>query len=177
MRRGPSSFIRSIAKRISSATATIMLNDHAAYMGTKAGADHVIRCVAHEFGSEGVRANSISPGLTDTPMTAEHKEMPGLFDAFLAGYPLGLSVAVWTLSMLALDILDRRMIWRDYWIEWALAAVLILVDESAQWQVAAWMGARVPYSFMVPPILIAIAAFPLAAWTVGRLDGWRLGRK
>jgi 2-hydroxycyclohexanecarboxyl-CoA dehydrogenase len=75
--------------QISSATATIMLNDHAAYMGTKAGADHVIRCVAHEFGREGIRANSISPGLTDTPMTAEHKAVPGLFDAFLAGYPLG----------------------------------------------------------------------------------------
>ena len=75
--------------QISSATATIMLNDHAAYMGTKAGADHVIRCIAHEFGAEGVRANSISPGLTDTPMTAEAKQVPGLFDAFLAGYPLG----------------------------------------------------------------------------------------
>ncbi|MCJ2178757.1 SDR family NAD(P)-dependent oxidoreductase [Novosphingobium album (ex Hu et al. 2023)] len=75
--------------QISSATATIMLNDHAAYMGTKAGADHVIRCVAHEFGAEGVRANSISPGLTDTPMTSDAKQVPGLFDAFLAGYPLG----------------------------------------------------------------------------------------
>ena len=75
--------------QISSATATIMLNDHAAYMGTKAGADHVIRCIAHEFGCEGVRANSISPGLTDTPMTADAKQVPGLFDAFLAGYPLG----------------------------------------------------------------------------------------
>lgn len=75
--------------QISSATATIMLDDHAAYMGTKAGTDHVIRCVANEFGREGVRANSISPGLTDTPMTAEAKQVPGLFDAFLAGYPLG----------------------------------------------------------------------------------------
>jgi NAD(P)-dependent dehydrogenase (short-subunit alcohol dehydrogenase family) len=75
--------------QISSATATIMLNDHAAYMGTKAGADHVIRCVAHEFGREGIRANSISPGLTDTPMTADARQVPGLFDAFLAGYPLG----------------------------------------------------------------------------------------
>ena len=75
--------------QISSATATIMLNDHAAYMGTKAGCDHVIRCIAHEFGAEGVRANSISPGLTDTPMTADAKTVPGLFDAFLAGYPLG----------------------------------------------------------------------------------------
>jgi rod shape-determining protein MreD len=101
----------------------------------------------------------------------------GLLNDLLAGNPVGLSVVVWTLSMLALDTLDRRTILRDYRIERALAAVLILVDESAQWQVAAWMGARVPYSFMVPPILIAIAAFPVAAWVVGRLDGWRLGRK
>jgi NAD(P)-dependent dehydrogenase (short-subunit alcohol dehydrogenase family) len=75
--------------QISSATATIMLNDHAAYMGTKAGTDHVIRCVANEFGHRRIRANSISPGLTDTPMTAQARTVPGLFDAFLPGYPLG----------------------------------------------------------------------------------------
>jgi 2-hydroxycyclohexanecarboxyl-CoA dehydrogenase len=75
--------------QISSATATIMLNDHAAYMGTKAGTDHVIRCIAHEFGDRGVRANSISPGLTETPMTAGAAQTPGVFDAFLPGYPLG----------------------------------------------------------------------------------------
>jgi NAD(P)-dependent dehydrogenase (short-subunit alcohol dehydrogenase family) len=75
--------------QISSATAKIMLNDHAAYMGTKAGTDHVIRCIANEFGLEGIRANSISPGLTDTPMNAEAKEVPGLFESFRAGYPLG----------------------------------------------------------------------------------------
>jgi 2-hydroxycyclohexanecarboxyl-CoA dehydrogenase len=75
--------------QISSATAKIMLNDHAAYMGAKAGADHVIRCVANEFGGEGIRANSISPGITDTPMTADAKNVPGLFEAFVAGYPLG----------------------------------------------------------------------------------------
>ncbi len=75
--------------QISSATATIMLNDHAAYMGTKAGIDHVIRCIANEFGGHGIRANSISPGLTDTPMNAEAKQVPGLFDAFISAYPLG----------------------------------------------------------------------------------------
>jgi 2-hydroxycyclohexanecarboxyl-CoA dehydrogenase len=75
--------------QISSATAKIMLNDHAAYMGAKAGTDHVIRCVAHEFGLEGIRANSISPGVTETPMTAEAVGVPGLMDSFVAGYPLG----------------------------------------------------------------------------------------
>ena len=75
--------------QISSATATIMLNDHAAYMGTKAGVDHVIRCIAHEFGARGIRANSVSPGLTATPMTAAAQATPGLFDAFTPSYPLG----------------------------------------------------------------------------------------
>ena len=75
--------------QISSATATILFHDHAAYMGTKAGTDHVIRCVAEEFGAKGIRANSISPGLTDTPMNAAAKTVPGLFDAFVPGYPLG----------------------------------------------------------------------------------------
>ena len=75
--------------QISSATASIMLNDHAAYMGTKAGIDHVIRCVAHEFGKEAIRANSISPGLTETPMSAGAMAVPGVLEAFLPGYPLG----------------------------------------------------------------------------------------
>jgi 2-hydroxycyclohexanecarboxyl-CoA dehydrogenase len=75
--------------QISSATAKIMLENHAAYMGTKAGIDHVIRCVANEFGARGIRANSISPGLTDTPMNADAKQVPGLFDSFVSGYPLG----------------------------------------------------------------------------------------
>jgi len=75
--------------QISSATSTIMLNDHAAYMGAKAGTDHLIRVAAHEFGEGGIRANSISPGLTVTPMTQGHVYMPGLTECFLKGYPLG----------------------------------------------------------------------------------------
>ena len=74
---------------ISSATAKIMLNDHASYMGCKAGIDHIIRIIANEFGQYGIRANSISPGLTETPMTADAIAAPGLTEAFLPGYPLG----------------------------------------------------------------------------------------
>lgn len=75
--------------QISSATATVMLNHHAAYMGSKAGADHVVRCVAYEYGKFGVRANSISPGFTRTPMTETAADMPGMEDAFVREYPLG----------------------------------------------------------------------------------------
>lgn len=75
--------------QISSATATIMLDDHAPYMGTKAGFDHVMRCIALVGGARGIRANSVSPGLTDTPMTAGAKTVPGVFETYQSRYPLG----------------------------------------------------------------------------------------
>jgi NAD(P)-dependent dehydrogenase (short-subunit alcohol dehydrogenase family) len=55
---------------LSSVTASIVINDHAAYQGTKAGIDHVVRALAAEFGPRGIRINSIAPAMTETPMTA-----------------------------------------------------------------------------------------------------------
>jgi NAD(P)-dependent dehydrogenase (short-subunit alcohol dehydrogenase family) len=75
--------------QISSATATIMLEDHAAYMGTKAATDHVIRCIANEFGHRGIRANAIAPGFTPTPMTSRASKNQAILDTFAKEYPLG----------------------------------------------------------------------------------------
>lgn len=74
--------------QISSATAKIMLDNHAAYMGTKAGIDHIIRTVANEYGVDGIRANSISPGVTPTPMTSEAMQSPALCEEFRKCYPM-----------------------------------------------------------------------------------------
>lgn len=96
--RGPFQFLQALIPamteggsiiQVSSATATIMFHDHDAYMATKAGTDHMIRSVANQFGERGIRVNSISPGVTETPMTADAAAVPGLMDAFKKGYPLG----------------------------------------------------------------------------------------
>jgi rod shape-determining protein MreD len=100
----------------------------------------------------------------------------GLFNDLVTGNPLGLAVTVWTAAMLALDLADRRTMWRDYWIEWALAALLLFASEAAEWRLAQVMGASLPFLGILPPLLIAIFAFPIAAWVVSRLDRWRLGR-
>jgi rod shape-determining protein MreD len=100
----------------------------------------------------------------------------GFVNDLLTGMPLGLSVALWTAVMLAMDLVDRRTQWRDYWIEWAVAALLILAAESADWKVAAWSGAPVPFSHMLPSLVISILAFPLFAFIASRLDRWRLGQ-
>ncbi len=100
----------------------------------------------------------------------------GLAHDLLTGTPLGLSVALWPLIMLAMDVIDRRTMWRDYWIEWLLAALFIAIAEAAQWQVAAWDGAAVPFATVAPAILVAIFCFPIAAWLVMRIERWRMGR-
>ena len=100
----------------------------------------------------------------------------GLFNDLVTGLPVGLSVSLWTATMLALDLVDRRTMWRDYWIEWALAVLLLFIHETAEWRVASLMGAPLPFATIVPPLLISAFSFPIGAWAVSRLDRWRLGR-
>ena len=100
----------------------------------------------------------------------------GLVNDLFTGYPIGFSIALWSATMLALDLIDRRTMWRDYWIEWMLAAVLIGIDEWLQWRVARAAGADLPFTMMVPPLIISICVFPLCAWVVARVDARRLGR-
>jgi rod shape-determining protein MreD len=100
----------------------------------------------------------------------------GFVNDLFTGYPIGFSIALWSATMLALDLIDRRTMWRDYWIEWVLAAVLLAIDEWLQWRLAALVGARVPFTMMLPPLAIAIFVFPMSAWLVARIDRWRLGR-
>lgn len=100
----------------------------------------------------------------------------GLANDLLAGTPIGFSVTMWTASMLVLDLADRRTMWRDYWIEWVLAAFLLAAFEVAQWRIAQIMGASMPIASVLPPLVISVLAFPIAAWFVGRVDRWRARR-
>jgi 2-hydroxycyclohexanecarboxyl-CoA dehydrogenase len=89
-----SAFVRAMPNggslmQISSATTQCVIDDHAAYIGTKAGSEALIRCVANQYGPQGIRANTLSPGLTDSPMTTGAFATPGLPDAFIKEYPLG----------------------------------------------------------------------------------------
>ena len=59
-----------------------------AYMGTKAGLDHVGRAIANHYGDQGIRVNSIVAGHTDTPLTG-HKLPPWRAAAYADATPLG----------------------------------------------------------------------------------------
>lgn len=100
----------------------------------------------------------------------------GFLNDLLTGLPIGMSVTWWAAIMIVMDLVDRRTIWRDYWIEWALAAVLILAAETLEWWLAGLMGAGFAYQSILAPVIVSILAFPIVAGLVSRIDRWRLGR-
>jgi len=100
----------------------------------------------------------------------------GFANDLITGYPVGYSVALWAAAMILLDVVERRTMWRDYWVEWALAAVLILFAETFQWWVAALSGADLPFRIVWAPTLISVLCFPVVAWAVSRIDRWRLAQ-
>ena len=100
----------------------------------------------------------------------------GLVNDLFTGYPIGFSVALWSATMLALDLIDRRTMWRDYWIEWVLAALFLAIDEWFQWLLAKAAGADLTFTTQLPSLAISVLVFPIGAWIVSRVDRWRLGR-
>ena len=112
---GTTLFIKHMAARMadggsvvttSSQTALLAPPGLAAYAGTKAGADHIVRIAAVEYGAQNIRVNSLSPGFTPSAMTEGFLAMPAIEQAFVNEIPMGklpstddmANAALWLLS-------------------------------------------------------------------------------
>ncbi|MFL6858919.1 MAG: rod shape-determining protein MreD [Allosphingosinicella sp.] len=100
----------------------------------------------------------------------------GLFNDLVAGHPLGQSMALWTITFLVFDLVDVRVGWRDYWMDWFFASLAILFYMAGGWYVARMMGARVEPVVLLPQYALSVIAYPLVALCVVALDRWRLSR-
>jgi len=54
------------------------------YAATKAGIVQMVRALAAELGSNGVRVNAIAPGVVETPLTRPIKDRPDWYSAYAA---------------------------------------------------------------------------------------------
>lgn len=98
----------------------------------------------------------------------------GFAHDLITGGPLGLAISLWTALLLMFDFVDGKLLWRDYWIEWFLAAVAIALASAAEWKVADLMDAAGPIRTILPHILISVLFFPAMLKLVVALDRWRL---
>ena len=77
---------------VASIHAFVAVRNSAAYTASKGGVKQLTQALALELGGDGVRANAVAPGSTDTEMTAVTRNDPQAMAAFLARVPLNRTV-------------------------------------------------------------------------------------
>ncbi len=100
----------------------------------------------------------------------------GLVNDLVAGHPLGQSMLLWTAAFLVFDVIDTRLGFRDYLMDWLIAAGALFLYALGAWYIALLMGSDVRFMVMLPQIGLSILAYPIAARLVLALDRWRLSR-
>lgn len=100
----------------------------------------------------------------------------GLWDDLTSGQPVGSGVAIWTLVMLAMDVLDRRVVWRNFWIDWVIAGGALLFALIVGGLLARSGDLIHVARLIAPQYLWSLMLLPLAMLVAARLDRWRLGQ-
>lgn len=100
----------------------------------------------------------------------------GLLNDLIAGHPIGQSAALWGATFLIMDVIDSRIVWRDYWMDWLFAAIFMLAYHYGDWLIGRWMGSSAEFSVLWPQIGASVLLYPVIARIVLVLDRWRLTR-
>ncbi|MFN2100745.1 rod shape-determining protein MreD [Altererythrobacter sp. MF3-039] len=100
----------------------------------------------------------------------------GIFDDLFSGQPFGSAILLWSLAMIALEVIETRFPWRDFWLDWVTASGLLIVYIAAG---ALLSGASITLPMLValgPQLLLSILTYPLLTRIASRLDRFRLMR-
>lgn len=100
----------------------------------------------------------------------------GFADDLMTGNPIGTAMVLWTATLLALQLIDRAVAWRDHWVDWAIAAAAIQFCTGAGWLIAGVGGGRGAFVVAAGQAAVAILCYPAAVRIVALLDRWRLKR-
>lgn len=93
----------------------------------------------------------------------------GFVDDLVSGQPLGCAVLLWSACFLAIDLIEQRLVFRDFWQDWLIASGLIAFCLVAGRWIALPFGARVD-AVLIAQIAIAVLLFPLSARLVAWID-------
>lgn len=93
----------------------------------------------------------------------------GFFDDLVSGQPLGSAVFLWSLCFIGIDLMERRLVFRDFWQDWLIASGAILFCLALGRIVAVPVGAQVDAALLVQAAA-TICLFPAAARMVAWID-------
>lgn len=100
----------------------------------------------------------------------------GAFDDLVSGQPFGSAILLWSVAMIAIDLIETRFPWRDFWHDWSTATVMLVSNWIASILVS---GAPVTQEMLLaalPQVLMAVLLYPIIVRMVASLDRFRLSR-
>lgn len=93
----------------------------------------------------------------------------GLIDDLFSGQPFGNAMVFWTASFIVIDLLDQRLVARDFWQDWLLASGAITAYLLFGRLMATPLQAHVD-TIILAQIVVAVMLYPIVAQFVSWLD-------
>ncbi len=100
----------------------------------------------------------------------------GLFDDLYSGQPFGSGILLYSLALIAYDLLELRFPWRGFWQNWLVASLFIILYLFSAALLAGGEFSFLRIGLVAPQIVLSILLFPLVAHLVSLLDRLRLLR-
>ncbi|PZU06027.1 MAG: rod shape-determining protein MreD [Sphingobium sp.] len=99
----------------------------------------------------------------------------GLVDDMLSGQPLGSAMFLWTVTLIGIDAIEHRMVWRGYRQDWLIATLAVIFCLSGGLFFARVAGGgSVRFALIVPQMIWTILLFPFVVRQCARIDRWRV---
>lgn len=100
----------------------------------------------------------------------------GFFDDLFSGQPLGSAILLWSMAMIAFELLDRHIPWRTFIQDWLAASVVLTGYILLAFLFSEGEPESAGLIALGPQLLFAIVLFPAAAGLVAMIDRVRLFR-
>jgi rod shape-determining protein MreD len=100
----------------------------------------------------------------------------GLFDDLYSGQPLGSGVLLFSVTLIAIELIEIRFPWRNFWLDWLTASAIMVPYLAFAAMLSGADLTLVQLTVILPQLVISIVLFPLIARMVAGLDRLRLMR-
>lgn len=98
----------------------------------------------------------------------------GAFDDMMSGQAIGTAVFLWSVIMIAIEIIDARLFWRDYWHDWLIAFGACLLFLGGGIAFAHMAGSHATVALIVPQLFWSVLLYPLIVRAIAWIDRWRM---
>ena len=100
----------------------------------------------------------------------------GLFDDLFSGQPVGSGIFLYSLTLLGIELIELRLPWRGFVLDWALASLTMALYLAAAALVSGRHVSTVQLSVIAPQLVLSVVTYPVVARLVALFDRLRLTR-